>query len=146
MKIGLEILILFVIILFAFLIKLNIDKNKIAKSQTFKKDAKIEVDGFDPHPVPLDNKLKVDTIRSRNNPTIKEDDPIPPPHHYGFHDYFAIKNGFDNGKIMGWRHYFNKNKLKYNVEKDENFEGVPTNNYLKNMNHLDWFPENRCVI
>lgn len=54
---------------------------------------------------------------------------------HGFHDNFA-----NNNKLLGWRHWYLKNKSNYQVESTGNFEDIPTKHYLKNMGSLDsWF-------
>lgn len=54
---------------------------------------------------------------------------------HGFHDNFA-----NNNKLLGWRHWYLKNKSNYQVEPTGNFDGIVTRNYLDNMDNLnDWF-------
>lgn len=54
---------------------------------------------------------------------------------HGFHDNFA-----DNNKLLGWRHWYLKNKSDYQVKPSGNFDDIWTRNYLDSMCSLDnWF-------
>jgi hypothetical protein len=59
---------------------------------------------------------------------------------HGFHDHFAIKNGFINNKLLGWRYWYLKNKTDYNVKPTGNFDDIPTREYLNSMESTNnWF-------
>lgn len=65
---------------------------------------------------------------------------IPPVTSHGFHDHFAKKNKFDNNKLLGWRHWYLKNKSNYLVKPTNNFNDIPTRHYLNNLGNTDnWF-------
>jgi hypothetical protein len=48
-----------------------------------------------------------------------------------FHDSF-----FENNKYLGWRQFYLKNQSNQNVEKDGNFDGIITRNFLDNISNV----------
>jgi len=65
---------------------------------------------------------------------------IPPVTSHGFHDHFAKKNKFNNNQLLGWRYWYLNNKSNYMVKPTNNFDNIPTRQYLNDQENVNnWF-------
>lgn len=68
------------------------------------------------------------TGQSENNTNVLD---------HGFHDKFM-----NNNPLLGWRHWYLKNKTKNLVVPTDNFEGIVTRNYLDTLDNTQpWFSD-----